>query len=327
MTPQEGEPSPHSAHYKTLADYGATREGKHVFFFLNREIYYGGQIIGSEEHGAFYINGKKSPMGREADAPLVWDESDRDRYGRVDEPGVFDAGGDRGEKCQPFLIRFEDKEGISGQYVVSDRLYFELGEYPYPLPSNSIAGMGFCTITPAETRILLRLLKEDSSGEIETESDEPVELTNSPVSYSPEYGLDSVEDAHPESHLEASVISNPKLLPNSMQPMEPTICRQVPISPFKPADMDQADVCYFTEDSIKDGTIPNTIIELKIQKAGKGAAQQLSRYLLWLHDRLGEDANRIDIHVYAPGFTRTFDGYIPDELLDQVQKQEFNKNS
>lgn len=319
MTPQHGEPSSQSAHYKTLADYAAAREGKHVFFFLDREIYYGGQIIGSDEYGAFYINGQHSPLGREADAPLVWDESLRDAYGETDTEGVFDAGGERGEKCQPFLIQFEDNRGLAGQYIISDHLYFELGEYPYPLPSNSIAGMGFCTITPAETNILLELLENEPEDDIEPVSDDPVQLEGGPVPFDPEYGVDSLEEAHPEAHLEASLIANPALLPDHLQPGDATVCRQVPISPFKPANMDQADVCYFTDDLVRDGTIPNTVLELKIRKAGKGAALQMKRYLMWLHDRLGAEAKEIDIHVCAPGYTRTFDGYIPDRFHDQIQ--------
>lgn len=320
MTPQDGKPSVQSAHYKTLADFATARAGKHVFFFLKREIYYGGQIVGSDEHGAFYINGQNCPLGRRVDAPLVWDESPRDVYGLTDHPGVFDAGGERGEKCQPFLIRFEDELGLAGRYVISDQLYFTLGEYPYPLPSNTIAGMGFCTLTPGETDILLDLLENEPEGEIEPSSDEPVRLTGDPVPYAPEHGVESVEEAHPEAHLEASVIANPDLLPGHMRPEGATICRQVPISPFKPADMDQADVCYFTDDLIRDGTIPNTIIELKIRKAGKSAALQVKRYLRWLHDRLGGEAKEIDIHVYAPGFTSTFDGYVPDHFREQMTK-------
>lgn len=325
MTPQEGTPSSQSAHYKTLADYSAARAGKHVFFFLEREIYYGGQIVGSDEHGSFFLNGQMSPMGRKADAPLVWDESGRDKYGSTSRPGVFDAGGERGEKCQPFLIRFEDEIGLAGSYIISDQLYFELGEYPYPLPSNSIAGMGFCTLTPGETKILLRLLQNEPDGEIEPVTEETTHLYDEPVPFSPEFGVNSPEEAHPEAHLEASVIANPNLLPSHLHPEGATICRQVPISPFKPADMDQADVCYFSDDLIRDGTIPNTIIELKIRKAGKGAALQVKRYLRWLHDRLGDEANEIDVHIYAPGFTRTFDGYISDRYRGQIEKIDFEE--
>lgn len=325
MTPQEGEPSSNSAHYRALGDYAATREGKHVFFFLKRQIYYGGQIVGSDEHGAFYINGQMSPMGREADAPLVWDESSRDVYDKTDEPGVFDAGGDRGKKCQPFLIQFEDKLDMAGRYIVSDQLYFDLGEYSYPLPSNSMMGMGFCTMTPGETDSLLNLLGNEHKGKIEPVSDEPVQLEDNPIPFSPKYGIDSPEDAHPESHLEASIIANPDLLPSHLQPGDATICRQVPISPFRTKNIDQADVCYFTEDRIRDGTIPNTVIELKNKKAGKDASTQVNRYLRWLRDRLGEDAEDIGIHVYAPGFRRTFNDYIEDDLLDQVEKFNFTE--
>lgn len=323
MTPQEGTPAPQSAHYKTLADYAATRAGKHVFFFLDREIYYGGQIVGSDEYGSFFLNGQMSPMGRTANAPLVWDESGREIYGTTSRPGVFDLGEERGEKCQPFLIQFEDNLGMAGRFIISDQLYFELGEFPYPLPSNSITGMGFCTLTPGETDILLRLLKDDPEGEIEPETEETTHLFSDPIPFSPEYGINSPEEAHPEAHLEASVIANPNLLPDHLHPSEATICRQVPISPFKPADMDLADVCYFSEDKIREGTIPNTIIELKIRKAGKGAALQTKRYLMWLHDRLGGEAKQIDVHIYAPGFTRTFDGYIPDRFAEQVEKLDF----
>lgn len=325
MTPQEGKPGSHSAHYRALADYAATRAGKHVFFFLDREIYYGGEIIGNDECGAFYINGQHSPLGRRANAPLVWDESVRERYEETHIPGIFDAGSDRGEKCQPFLIRFEDREGLAGKYIVSDQLYFELGEYPYPLPSNSIAGMGFCTLTPGETDILLRLLEEEPEDSVQPQSEEPMGLSDEPVAFAPEYGIDYAEEAHPESHLEASVIANPELLPTHLQPDQATICRQVPISPFKPADMDLADVCYFTEAKIRDGTIPNTIIELKLRKAGKAAAQQVKRYLIWLHQRLGQEAEKIQIFVYAPDFTRTFDGYIPESYSGQIQKVRFDE--
>ena len=57
MAPTYDKPSSHSAFYRTLADYSAARRGTHVFFFLKRKIYYGGQIVGSDKYGAFYIKG------------------------------------------------------------------------------------------------------------------------------------------------------------------------------------------------------------------------------------------------------------------------------
>jgi hypothetical protein len=46
---------------------------------------------------------------------------------------------------------------------------------------------------------------------------------------------------------------------------------------------------------------------------------------MWLHDRLGDDANQISVHVYAPGFTRTFDGYIPEQFHSQIEKIDFEE--
>ena len=325
VSPEEGEPHPNSAYYSILGDYAATREGYHVFFFRDREIYYGGQVVGSDEYGAFYINGStQGPVQREIGAPLVWDESVRKRYDNVDKPEVFDGGDDRGKKCQPFLLQFEDNLNMAGRYIISDQLYFRLGEYPYPLPSNSISGMGFCTITPRETELLLDLLKNDPEGEIEPNSDEPVYLNGDPVPYDPDYLTDNPNEAYPEAQLEAAVLGNPNILPNHLQPETDSILtRQVPISPFKPSGIDQADVCYFNSNRIQDGTIPNTIIELKMKKAGKQEALQVRRYLEWLHDRLGNEATNIEVNIYAPGFTRTFDGYIPEALLKYVGKCDF----
>jgi hypothetical protein len=325
MSPEAGEPSSYSNHYPTLADYACGREGNHVFFFRDREIFYGGQLVGSEEHGAFFINGQQSPLGRDANAPLVWDESERDRYDRVDS-GLFTVADEDDEDdavCQPFLLRFEDEGDLAGTYITSDQLYFELGEYPYPLPSNTISGMGFCTLTPGETRTMLELLENEAEGHIEPESAEDVELQGEPVPYSPEYGVGRPEDANPESHLEAAVTANPSLLPESLRPDGAAICRQVPISPFKPRNMDEADVCYFTDDSVRNGTMPNTVIELKNKRAGKGAATQVVRYLRWLQERLGAEADEVDVYVYAPSFTGPFDSYVPQEFTDQIQKVDF----
>ena len=51
------------------------------------------------------------------------------------------------DKAQPFILQFIQNKD-TGKYIISDDLYFELGKYPYPLPSNSMQGMGFCTLTP-----------------------------------------------------------------------------------------------------------------------------------------------------------------------------------
>jgi hypothetical protein len=294
-----------------------------VFFFRDREIFYGGQLVGSEEHGAFFINGQQSPLGRDANAPLVWDESKRDRYDRVDS-GLFTVTDEDDAVCQPFLLRFEDERDLAGTYITSDQLYFELGEYPYLLPSTTISGMGFCTITPGETQTMLELLENEAEGHIKPESAEDVKLQGKPVPYSPEHGVENPEDANSESHLEAAMTANPSLLPEFLRLGGATICRKVPISPFKPRNTDEADLCYFTDNSIQDGTIPNTVIELKNKRVGKGTATQVVRYLRWLHKRLRSQVGKIDVYIYGPSFNKTFNGYVPEEFTGQIQKADFS---
>ena len=146
-------PSSRSRHYHILADYACSREGTDVFFFLKRKIVYGGKIYGNRESGSFYLNGLTSPLGRSADAELFWDESVRAKYFETGTPGVFRVVKNGGIKSQPFMFQFRQNEN-SGKYILSDDLYFELGKYPYPLPSNSMQGMGFCTLTPGEVSTL-----------------------------------------------------------------------------------------------------------------------------------------------------------------------------
>jgi len=325
MSTEEGIPSSYSAYYPTMADYGCCREGNHVFFFLKRGIYYGGQIKGSSENGSFYLNGQNGPIGRRADAPLVWDESNRNRYESVNQEGVFKVEDD--ERCQHFLIQFEDELGLAGKGITSDQLYFKLGEYPYPLPSNSISGMGFCTLTPGETNILIDLFENESTKYIEPSSEENIELTRDPVLFEPEFSINSPLEATTESHLEASLAANPELLPEELTPDNSAICRQIPISPFKPAQMDQADLCYYSENSKGEGTIPDTVIELKNKKAGKGEIMQVIRYLEWLEklNRLyGVETEDVMMYLYAPDYTSTVEGYIPERFEEQIELTTFN---
>ncbi|WP_327052311.1 hypothetical protein [Halomicrococcus gelatinilyticus] len=328
VTPERETPSSQSRHYNVLGDYASCREGRHVFFFLEREIYYGGQLVGGGDGPAFYINGQYSPLGREADASVVWDESGR--YEPLDGPGLFET--QRGEKCQPFLIQFEDRLGFAGRYITADQFYIDLSEYPYPMPSNSMEGMGFCTLTEQETDMLLDIFSNDEeiAGSIDPEPDDLVELDGDPEPFRTEYGPDSVADVQDESHLEAFALANPEILPEVLQPeSDSQLCRQVPVCPYKPPQhMDKADVCYYTRDEINEGTFPNTIIELKYKSggdtpAGKQAALQMKRYAEWLDNRLDDRAEDVNLYIYSPpGFTGTFDGYIPEKYVDWIQKVE-----
>lgn len=190
--------SRYSRHYAALADYACARRGTHIFFFLKRHIVYGGQVIGSSDHGAFYLNGPYSPLGHRAKAELVWDESKRSRYRQTTRKGIFTRPlVNKIPISQPYLLLFEDALELKGKSIVSDELYFELGEFPYPLPTNSITGMGFCTMTPAEVTKTLRLLRERPDKPFETSTDETIELSGKPLPFSPQRGIsNSDQNAH-----------------------------------------------------------------------------------------------------------------------------------
>ena len=84
--------------------------------------------------------------------------------------------------------------------------------------------------------------------------------------------------------------------------------------------MDRADVCYYSEPSIRDGTIPNTIIELKFVRIGSSVIDQVERYLDWLYKRLGEEtASIIKVYVCAPSFTSSAYNSIPKKYSQQIE--------
>ena len=303
MTPvMKARPSAQSRHYAILADYACSREGTDVFFFLKRKIVYGGKIYGNKEIGSFYLNGKTSPLGRKADAVLFWDESERKKYIATDKPGVFKIRKDGGDKAQPFMFQFVQNEN-TGKYIVSDDLYFELGKYPYPLPSNSMQGMGFCTLTPGEVKTLNELIAISTKkiefkglGEIDKQGEETVF----------DDGLVSLEDELVnEAQLEFTILA-------SLEPFaefltdDYVLCRQVPISPFKPSEMDRADICLYSMNTpIRNGTIPNVVIELKKEKATTAAYEQVIRYLRWLKAITEENEfEKVTVYIIAPQIGR-----------------------
>lgn len=320
LSPEHGEPETYH-HYKALADFASARAGDHVFFFHDRRIYYGGQLRGNADAGAFYLNGQYSPLGRSAAAPLVWDESQRDAYDATDTPGVFEleTRSTTRRVCQPYLFCFDDPHDLAGTYISSDDLYLELNQYGYPLPSNTISGMAFCTLTPGETDHLLSLLKTAPRGELSDTAGTGVTLEADPVPYKPAYGVDALTATTSEAHLEASVLAHPALLPSDLQNAAATYCRQVPVSPYKP-DPDRADICAYTADSLQSRTVPATVLELKHSRAGKQAALQVKRYLDWLQTQFGDDATTVDVAILAPSFTSTFDSYLPDAYRTRLER-------
>jgi len=318
-----------SNHYKILADYACAREGTHVFFFRDRKIYYGGRVVSGVDQegvGAFWINGRTSPMGRRADAGLGWDESER--YGGED--GVFERPGRNGprEMAQSFLLRFETDVRHAKKYIRSDDLYFALGDYPFPLKSNTIRGRGFCPMGPGETaRLLEQIERSNQMYEPGDDVDVPdVILDESAVEpFRPEYGLSEIkrENLTSEDHLEASVIADPSLLPDELAPRNRSIVRQAPISPLKPMQIDQIDLCYY-DPNFEDGIYPNQVLELKYTEPG--SPEQIQRYRE-ATDKMAEhhlDAEPDDIGVgmYSPSYGSDF-GALEESMTERIDFRQF----
>lgn len=306
-------PTSRSKHYAVLADYACSREGTDLFFFLKRKIVYGGKIYGNKDSGSFYINGLNSPLGRRTNANLFWDESIR--YEATDKAGVFKVNGS--DKSQPFMFQFK-KTNETGKYVLSDELYFELGKYPYPLPSNSMQGMGFCTLTPGEVSALKELIK-NTDKQIDFSECERIEK------YGDEKLFDSdlvsiKDDFINEAQLEFTILSSLKPFVDFISG-DYILCRQVPISPFKPMDMDRADIClYSLSDPIKDGTVPNIVIELKNGKANFYAYEQATRYLKWLNKiTTSEEFDKIQAFIIADSFSKIRRTKVDTKYEDKIK--------
>ncbi len=277
-------PAAQSSYFKVLADYACSRQGTKVFFFLDRKIVYGVEIIGSEDEASFYLNGDTSPLGRNCNAKLFWDESSR--YAATNEPGVFIVNGS--EKSQPFILKFKTN-GHTGKYIVSDELYFELGNYSYPLPSNTVQGMVFCTLTPGETSVCCELLKQSNNV---IDFSDAKNLTTQEAATLFRSNMINSKDFISESELEFNIVANLKSISKcvDLENNDYVICRQVPISPFKPMNIDRADIClYDTNNLILNGTIPNVVIELKKDIANYHAYEQVTRYLKWLEKVINDE--------------------------------------
>ena len=97
-------------------------------------------------------------------------------------------------------------------------------------------------------------------------------------------------------------------------------------------DMDRADICLYSMNlPIKDGTIPNILIELKRGKANYHAYEQVNRYLRWLEQITDkEDFNSIQAFVIADSFTKIKKekvdmSYNEKIKLFSIEKMDFEK--
>lgn len=295
----ESQPTSQSRHYAILADYACCHDETHIFFFHKRKVTYGGIIKSDTHNSAFYLNGPTSPLGRKANAPLFWDESGI--YPSTDKEGVFII--DEKEKSMPFILKFETDDNISGKQISVDSLYFELGEYGYPLPSNAIQNLGCCTLTPRETEILLKLL-EESDDFFSPHMIEDMKIGEKQTAFTKE--LLDLENYINESELEFSLIADFNLIKSFLDGDSYVVCRQVPICPIKPMNYDRADIVLYNLDKpIKNNTIPNIVIELKKDKVSFSGYKQVVRYFKWLKKITPpEDFVNIRGILIAPSFSK-----------------------
>lgn len=326
MTPlMASKPDTRSRYFNILGDYACSREGTDVFFFLRRKIVYGGKIYGNKDVGSFYLNGKTSPLGRAANADLFWDESVRKKYIKTDKPGIFKIKKDGANKAQPFMFQFFQNDD-SGKYITSDDLYFELGKYPYPLPSNSMQGMVFCTLTPGEVKTLKKLVAE-SKNKIEFEGVGDIEKKGREIVFD-EKMISLEETLVNEAQLEFEILSSLKPFANFLTD-DYVLCRQVPISPFKPSEMDRADIClYSMHNPIKNGTIPNVVIELKKDKAGRASFVQVTRYLKWLETITNaKEFQQVSVYIIAPQIARIYKRGLDLRYQDKIKMYSIENNA
>lgn len=307
---------PQSRHYAILADYACCKEGTEIFFFNNRIITYGGKITATNNGDpVFYLNGNTSPLGRKAKSHLYVDMSYK--YKKTDKEGLYNINTNKKEeeilRAIPFIIEYDNHQPLSGKQIRSDELYFELGNYNFPLPSNSIQNKGLCTLTPKETTILLRLLK--NSDKKLTLNQTLIKENNINPDLKIPFNTSLIKKTNPinESHLEFLLLANPKKLDKIVNKTLPNIpkdnyirCRQVPLCPFRPMAFDRADICLYSENNpIKDYALPNIIIELKNQRANFRAYEQVTKYLRWIKQiTTKEDFNKVYSIIIAPNFNK-----------------------
>lgn len=323
MKPQPGD-SPNYTHYRVLADYACLSPGDMVFFVSKRRFIFGGEVTGPADGSSVYLNGPTSPLGRASNAPLVWDESVRSDRGDVDQPGVFEVQLRKNtiERCQPFLVQFEDTTGMKGAYIPTDWVYAEFSRYDHPVPSNQMKKRGMCILTPGETECLLRHFDTTDKGQIDFES-AAVQLTGKPTVYTSDFGVSTLSEVTSEAHLEAMLLLNPELLDEAARPRSTAVTRQFPLCPHRP-NVDRVDIAYF-EDGLYGPTIPDRIIELKYkERIGKGEAEQIRWYFDWL-DYICGFHEGLEVIVIAPSYASTFDSYFEDDQLDRLTKYSYSK--
>lgn len=291
-------------YFQTLASYACCREDDHVFFRSNGRIYYGGRIVADSRRCAFYLNGQYGILGRNAEAPHVWDESGWDQF----EPPANEGLDWRRPPplCQPFLLRFRDWYRLKGRWIDEHQFYFSLGEYNYLLPMT-LDPSGMTVISPGETEALVTLFVHGIGGKLSPPEGPDIELQEEPTPYEPSFGPEPAE-ARSREELMAGILANPGNLPTWARSAQNGVGHQVPISPYRTRNVETADVGYYGVPAIRDGTLPNVLLYVEESgPAGEAVGCRIERQYQWLQHVLGTTLREIQFVIASEDITPEFD--------------------
>lgn len=297
-----GDDPNHNWYVLALSDVACCREGDHVFFHCRGRFVYGGRILGSTKHGAFFLNGRRGFLGERAEAPLVWDESG---WGQQDPPAMTDAGPGRGSsEYPPFLIRFHDELGIAGRWVEDDSLYFELRSYPYMLPTNWMRST-IISISPGEAAMLHAMLLDDPEERLRPRDEVAGGLMDDPMPYDSVHGP-RLLGANTVDDIVAALLADPRQLPSTMPPEGAAIVHRVPISPYRPNDVPTADIAWYSAPRLNEGTVPDGLVYVESRRAGLDMRRRIDRQQMWIERLLGSDIDDVEVRAVAPEFAPEF---------------------
>lgn len=310
----DDDPNPES-YVRTLAEYAACRQGDHVFFRCRGRFYYGGRVLGSASHGAFYINGRRGLLGKRAEAPIVWDESRWNRFEPPAREGLDSAS--RPPVCQPFLLRFRDWMQFRGRWIDEDAFYFALRDYNHLLPTTWMTS-NMVSTSPGETEVLLDGLMREPGGELSPVVGRDVDFAEEPIAYDPSYGPD-LSGARSREDLLAAALADPSQLPGRVRPDGSAIGHRVPVTPHRPRDVESADVGYYSDRRLRDGTLPDVLVYLDAEPAGAETGRRIERQHRWLTSLLGDDVRDVEFYAVAPAFDDSFGDSLRERTVDSIE--------
>lgn len=306
---------------RALEAYASCRRDDHVFFHTGDRFVYAGRVRGSDRYGAFHLNGRRGFLGRRAAAPLVWGGTAPGPLGTHSQDST-DITGRRRISC-PFLLRFGDYLGLAGRWVDGHSVYLSLGDYPHLLPITWTRSR-MISISPGETKRLLSLFVEDSAGCLPAVAEMDSSVSDEAVPYDPRYGP-NYQGANTTEGLTAALLAHPFQLPSLRPPAHAVIAHQVPISPYRPSDVPTVDVAWYTDQSPRDGTIPDVLLFVSVEPAGLDLARRIERQHAWLERLIGAVGD-VEIKAVAPEFTHEFGESVRDGPIKAVDEVRITLN-